>query len=312
MYWALVGWKGEQGERGRDGAPGEPGAPGPQGPAGEQTPISDSVTSPDSGVAASSKAVKTAHDKAATAQAAAEAAQAQAEAVGEDVTALRAELAACISAPVLITESGTWTPPATGWYWLEVLGGGGAGGSAAVTGVDVWVGGGGGASGGYEKALVRIDSPAPIAVIVGAGGSPVAGSSGGDGGVSSFGEYLSASGGGGGQGNKLTSGQNSYFGLGGKAFSAGGNHGQPSGWRYPNETVASFNHGHGGRGAGSPLGIGGDANAVNKSGRMLAGGAAAGYGAGGGGAVAYGAGSSALGGKGAQGCVKLTRVAADL
>lgn len=53
-YWTRIGLRGE---------PGLPGPPGPPGESGGQPPISDSVTSPDSGVYASSKAVKTAYDK---------------------------------------------------------------------------------------------------------------------------------------------------------------------------------------------------------------------------------------------------------
>lgn len=54
------------------GAPGEPGLPGEPGEPGPALPVSDSVTSPDSGVAASSLAVKTAYDKAVEAKDAAE------------------------------------------------------------------------------------------------------------------------------------------------------------------------------------------------------------------------------------------------
>lgn len=70
------GIQGEQGPVGPDGPQGETGPAGPagpQGPKGEDgptLPISDSVTSPDSGVAASSKAVKTAMDRADAAMAA--------------------------------------------------------------------------------------------------------------------------------------------------------------------------------------------------------------------------------------------------
>lgn len=69
-YWmrvSLRGEKGEPGEPGRDGqdgVDGKDGQPGPQGEPGSQPPISDSVISDDSGVAASSKAVKIAYDKA--------------------------------------------------------------------------------------------------------------------------------------------------------------------------------------------------------------------------------------------------------
>ena len=86
--WAdLAAVSGPPGPRGEDGVAGASGPAGPAGPQGEagpqgiqglpgsQTPISDSVTSPDSGVAASSKAVMTAYDKAVSASDAATAAQ---------------------------------------------------------------------------------------------------------------------------------------------------------------------------------------------------------------------------------------------
>ena len=85
--WAdLAAVSGPPGPRGEDGVAGATGPAGPAGPQGEagpqgiqghpgsQTPISDSVTSPDSGIAASSKAVMTAYDKAVSANNAATAA----------------------------------------------------------------------------------------------------------------------------------------------------------------------------------------------------------------------------------------------
>ncbi len=58
------GIHGPEGPQGPAGPQGEPGIQGPKGDRGDTVPISDSVISPDSGVAASSKAVKTAYDKA--------------------------------------------------------------------------------------------------------------------------------------------------------------------------------------------------------------------------------------------------------
>ncbi len=58
----LDGAPGRDGERGLDGLQGVPGPQGPQGEPGSQPPLSDSVDSPDSGVAASSMAVKILHD----------------------------------------------------------------------------------------------------------------------------------------------------------------------------------------------------------------------------------------------------------
>lgn len=68
-----TGPRGADGQNGARGATGPAGPQGPQGPTGpkgepgERLPVSDSVVSADSGVAASSKAVKTAYDKGAEA-----------------------------------------------------------------------------------------------------------------------------------------------------------------------------------------------------------------------------------------------------
>ena len=78
VYWFPIGWRGKKGEDGEPGKPGDDGKPGPPGPT---MPISDSVTSPDSGVAASSMAVKMAYDVATGAQTTANTAQSTAETV---------------------------------------------------------------------------------------------------------------------------------------------------------------------------------------------------------------------------------------
>ena len=78
------GADGEAGERGPQGVPGPQGAIGPQGPAGPQgnaPPLSDSLTSQNSNVAASSKAAYLLNGKAATAQSRADAAYALADGI---------------------------------------------------------------------------------------------------------------------------------------------------------------------------------------------------------------------------------------
>ena len=63
-----AGASGLDGKQGPTGPTGPAGAQGPKGDPGSQPPISDSVISPDSGVCASSKAVKIAYDKAVAAE----------------------------------------------------------------------------------------------------------------------------------------------------------------------------------------------------------------------------------------------------
>lgn len=81
----------------------------------------------------------------------------------------------------------TWTAPVTGWYWVEVYGGGGA--SANFTGSVEGEGGGGG---GYAGEWLFFAAGDAVSVTVGAPGS----FGGADGGTSSFGAFLSATGGG--------------------------------------------------------------------------------------------------------------------
>lgn len=81
----------------------------------------------------------------------------------------------------------TWTAPVTGWYWVEVYGGGGA--PANYTGNLQGEGGGGG---GYAGKWLFFTAGDTVALTVGAEG--VFG--GANGGTSSFGAFLSATGGG--------------------------------------------------------------------------------------------------------------------
>ena len=102
------GPQGPQGEVGPAGAQGVQGVPGPVGPQGSQPPISDAVTSAASGVAASSLAVKTAHDAAVAAQTKANAVEAALAAPLYTVSA---------TAPAVTTR--LWIRPAdrTLYYW---------------------------------------------------------------------------------------------------------------------------------------------------------------------------------------------------
>lgn len=78
-------------------------------------------------------------------------------------------------------------------YMIEVWGGGGGGGSTdTVSGIPPFGGGGGG--GGYGKTIIRVDSGGCY-VTVGAGGLSYCNGTGSDGGTSSFGTWISATGG---------------------------------------------------------------------------------------------------------------------
>ena len=80
--------------------------------------------------------------------------------------------------------------------YVKVIGGGASGGIGSITASAVTCGGGGG-GGGVAEGLVDLTGINSVSITVGAGGAPVSGISvnGKNGGSSSFGTYISASGG---------------------------------------------------------------------------------------------------------------------
>lgn len=112
-----------------------------------------------------------------------------------------------LGAPKVYTASGSYTPAANvKAIIVEVVGGGGGGGYAISSGSYNAAAGGGGA-GGYSKKYIPITSQTPIPYTIGTGGTRgIASSRTGptSGGTSSFGTFLSASGGLGG-GNAIAS-----------------------------------------------------------------------------------------------------------
>ncbi|HHH0922529.1 TPA: glycine-rich domain-containing protein, partial [Yersinia enterocolitica] len=81
---------------------------------------------------------------------------------------------------------------------VEVVGGGGAGGSPAQNGSGYTSGSGGGNSGCYVRFLVDLSSVDSVSCIIGAGGTPVTQQEGGMGGNTAFGSYATVPGGNGG------------------------------------------------------------------------------------------------------------------
>ncbi|WLS77201.1 carbohydrate kinase [Erwinia pyri] len=95
----------------------------------------------------------------------------------------------------IFTSSGVYTPTAgTKKIIVEVQGGGGAGGGSSATTTGNASVGGGGTEGCYGKALLTA-TESSYTIVVGKGGSGVAGASGNAGGQSSFGTILTADGG---------------------------------------------------------------------------------------------------------------------
>ncbi|MCH4636915.1 hypothetical protein ML321_18125 [Escherichia coli] len=101
--------------------------------------------------------------------------------------------------------------------WVRVIGGGGSGGVGAVSSGILMGGGGGG--GGISEALLDLTGVSTVTLTIGGGGAAVTGavSDGYNGSSSSFGSYISATGGGGGG---QPSGGDGGLGLGGLSNSS--------------------------------------------------------------------------------------------
>jgi hypothetical protein len=144
---------------------------------------------------------------------------------------------------VVLTASGTWTPPRANMLIDIFMISGGGGGGRGYTGV------GGGGAGGLAKFIAgyKIHSATPIPVVVGAGGigSTTTGVSGGDGGVTSFGVISTIKGG---QGGK-----SAVVGAGG----AGGAGGGGAGYEYGGDGASGYG-GDGSKGQGGADGGGGE------------------------------------------------------
>ena len=118
----------------------------------------------------------------------------------------------------VFTSSGTYTPTSAGAPILVFCTGGGGGGGGTPNGTN-FPGSGGGGSG--ATAVEFISSAASTSVTIGAGGAAGNNGNGGAGGASSFGAYMTAGGGSGGEYASSTSSINMQGGAGG-TVSVGG------------------------------------------------------------------------------------------
>ncbi len=94
-------------------------------------------------------------------------------------------------------SSATWTKPSGVTKVLAFVWGGGGGGGGAGGGAAKGAAGAGGGAGGFGWELIDVSAVSSVAVTIGAGGTAgsSAGGTGGTGGTTSFGGYLSATGG---------------------------------------------------------------------------------------------------------------------
>jgi hypothetical protein len=199
----------------------------------------------------------------------------------------------------VFTTSGTYTPTiGTVFAEVEIVGGGGAGGGAATTAGSTFSVGAGGGGGEYAFGLFPISTISPSQTItIGAGGTAVSGTTGNNGGATSFGSLLTANGGIGGASTPAATVASVSGALGGTGGTGGSFRiaGGPGGFAELSFTVGVIFAGQGGY---SYLGSGGVV--LNPP---SAGSSGLGYGGGGGGAQLGASQSAVSGGAGSAGIV---------
>lgn len=210
----------------------------------------------------------------------------------------------------IFTASGTWTKPAGAKaFFVQAIGGGGGGGGAdgnSGTAANVSAGSGGG-GGGYANAWLTNGPGATVTVTVDAGGSAgtaSGGGAGGNAGASSFGSFVSANGGSGGNGQATVTpdtrpcSTNPGPGAGGTAgtgdFTITGQSGE---WGM---CFGAATRSLGGRGGGSGMYF---ATMTQQAAENNAGNAGKNYGGGGSGGATAANSTDQAGGAGAQGIV---------
>jgi hypothetical protein len=156
------------------------------------------------------------------------------------------------------TTSGTWTKPAGATFvMVEALGAGGAGAGSTGTNNNSQAGAGGGGGAYLYMIFKATDLTSTVSVTIGAGGVAVANNNGGDGGITTFGSYLTA-----------------YAGQGGRTQPQGGSGGsgagvlanqQPIGWSGSLNVFGHFAGSFNGSSAQPNSGFGGGAGGMNNT-----------------------------------------------
>ncbi len=207
----------------------------------------------------------------------------------------------------------TWTKPKDmgpdGFVIVRVIGAGGAGGGCPATGTGESAVGGGGGAGAFVEALIDSQNLGDTeTVTVGAAGAGVDGAAGGDGGTSSFGAHVTASGGAGGAaagpgGSNVwaNGGAGGTYSVAATASALKAAQGAKGGYGNSNYSTASGGLGSG-RGAGTLYGEGGIRRTWAYAGNGID---AVGYGSGGGGAFSTASNATRPGGAGGNGVVEV-------
>lgn len=176
------------------------------------------------------------------------------ELFGDTTGMLTREITPAFNTRDVITTSGTYTAPVTGWYKITAKGGGGGGGGASTGASSQYYGGGGGGEGGTTIAYVNMTAGDIATMVIGAGGGGgaynVNGSDGGDTAVTIDGNTYTGAGGKGGA-------SASYGGAGGNGTIIG-TAGNSGGSEYPS---ANCSGGAGGGQGGAPF-IGGSPSTI--------------------------------------------------
>lgn len=199
------------------------------------------------------------------------------------------------------TANGTWTKPSSAQrVRVRLVGAGGSGGGSAAAAAGLASKGGGGGGGCYaEKWFTASTLTTTVAVTIGLGPTGVSGTAGTTGGTTSFGAFLTATGGLGG----------TFGGASSATWGANGGVGGSTTTGTPDLTIIGHpGHmgfsgpglGSGGAGGSSALGGGAGGTQLGSANNQLAGINATGYGGGGGGAITAG-GAAAVAAKGGDG-----------
>lgn len=208
-----------------------------------------------------------------------------------------------LGAPKVFTTAASYTPSAgTTAIVVQVVGGGGGGGGTPATSSSQNSVGSGGAAGGMAISYIPVSSLSiPVAVTVGIAGQGVIGAAGQKGGTSSFGSYISCTGGNGGLlGASAASGAPYVLQSPPGGVATGGTilnvNGSPGG----QATFITTSAGISGTGGSSPLGGSGGTGGSTASGGYSN---STGPGGGGGGSAAGASASAQGGGSGGAGLV---------